>query len=335
MKKCNGNVKGNGCSGKLKIKLNDSISQYVTHCTLKKPPMNVSSYKKSGTAPASREEVRALLSLMDDPDPFVREKVEERLSDLDESSVPVLDEYREKVDDPELRTRLTELIHDLTFSSLEQEFVEFLERGLDCPEDLEHGHLLLCRLDNPTLRMELYRRQLDKMAARLGPSIDAGLSAGEQLQTFVSFFFEKEYFKGAHTDYMNPDNSFLHKVLQRRRGIPISLSMVMLFVARRLDLPFYGVNMPMHFLLKYEAGNQSTIIDPFNRGRVVSIDQCSFFLRKHGVEPLPVHFERASERDILARSVRNLVLSFEKQNKPERVAELKRLLLYIVQSGKT
>jgi len=283
--------------------------------------------------PASREEVRALLSLMDDPDPFVRQKVEERLSDLDENSVPVLDECREKVDDPELRMRLTELIHDLTFSSFEQEFLEFLEGGVDSPADLERGQLLLCRLDNPTLRTDLYRRQLDKMAARLGPSIHAGLSAGEQLQTFVSFFFEKEYFKGAESDYMNPDNSFLHKVLQRRRGIPISLSMVMLFVARRLELPIYGVNMPMHFLLKYESGNQSTLIDPFNRGRVISIDQCSYFLRNHGIEPLPIHFERAPERDILARSVRNLIYSFEKEDKPGRVAELKRLLLYIMQSG--
>ncbi len=296
--------------------------------------MSVSSYRKTGPVPASREEVRALLSLMDDPDPFVREKVEERLSDLDEKSVPVLDECREKVDDPELRTRLTELIHDLTFSSFEQEFLEILEGGVDSPADLERGQLLLCRLDNPTLRTDLYRRQLDKMAARLGPSIHAGLSAGEQLQTFVSFFFEKEYFKGAESDYMNPDNSFLHKVLQRRRGTPISLSMVMLFVARRLELPIYGVNMPMHFLLKYESGNQSTLFDPFNRGRVISIDQCSYFLRNHGVEPLPRHFERAPEREILARSVRNLVFSFEKENKPERVDELKRLLLYIMQAGK-
>ena len=285
--------------------------------------------------PASREEVRALLALMDDPDPFVREKVEERLSGLDESSVPVLDEHREKMDDPELRSRLTELIHDLTFSSFEQEFVEYLEGGVHTLADLERGQLLLCRLDNPTLRTDLYRRQLDKMAARLGPSIHAGLSSGEQLQTFVSFFFEKEYFKGVETDYMNPDNSFLHKVLQRRRGIPISLSMVMLFVARRLEMPFYGVNMPMHFLLKYESGNQSTLIDPFNRGRVVSIDQCSYFLRNHGIEPLPIHFQRAPVRDILARSVRNLAFSFEKENKPGRVDELKRLLLYITQSGES
>ncbi len=295
--------------------------------------MNVSSYNKTATAPSSRKEVRALLMLMDDPDPFVKEKVDERLSQLDESSVPILDEYREQSVDPKLRGMISELIHELTYPSFELEFIEYLEGGIGSLEELERGQLLLCRLDNPTLRTDLYRRQLDKMAARLEPSVHAGLTPGEQLQTFISFFFEKEYFKGADTDYMSPCNSFLHKVLQRRRGIPISLSMVMLFVARRLELPFYGVNMPMHFLIKYESENQSTLIDPFNKGRVVSIDQCSYFLRNHGIDPLPIHFERAPERDILARSVRNLVYSFEKEDNPERVAELQRLLGYIMQSG--
>lgn len=292
-----------------------------------------STYKKTGSTTASREEIRALIALMDDPDPFIRQKVDERLAELDESNVPILDEFREEVADPIQRTRLTALIHNLTFPSFEQEFVEYLERGVRSPEDLERGQLLLCRLDNPTLRTDLYRRQLDKMADRLEPAFCNDPSSGELLQTFVSFFFEKEYFKGAESDYMNPDNSFLHKVLQRRRGIPISLSMVMIFVARRLELPFFGVNMPMHFLLKYQTGHESALIDPFNRGRVVSVDQCSYFLRNHGIDPLPAHFDKASERDILVRSIRNLIFSFEKLGNHQRVAELRRLQRYVMQPG--
>ncbi len=289
--------------------------------------------KKSAPDAVTKKEIWALLSLLDDPDPFVQEKVGERLSEFDEANVPLLDEIREKVDDPSQRNRLTELIHNLTFPSFEQEFIEFLEGGMRTPSDLERGQLLLCRLDNPTLRTDLYRRQLDKMAARLEPYVHGGLSSGERMNAFVSFFFEREYFRGAESDYMNPDNSFLHKVLLRRRGIPISLSMIMMFVAHRLELPFHGVNMPMHFLLKYETDNESTLIDPFNRGRVVSIDQCSYFLRNHGIDPLPAHFEKAPERDILARSIRNLIYSFEEQDSTRRVEELNRLLGYVMQSG--
>ncbi len=294
-----------------------------------------STYDQTGSGSVSKKEIWALLALMDDPDSFVREKVDERLSELDENNVPLLDEIREKVDDPMQRSRLTELIHNLTYSSFEQEFIEYLERGVRTPADLEEGQLLLCRLDNPTLRTDLYRRQLDKMAARVEQKLYGDLTSEDRMQAFVSFFFESEYFRGAESDYMNPDNSFLHKVLLRRRGIPISLSMVMMFVARRLDLPFFGVNMPMHFLLKYETGRESTLLDPFNRGRVVSIDQCSYFLRNHGIDPLPAHFDKAPERDILSRSVRNLIYSFEEQENTQRVEELKRLLGYIMQSSAT
>lgn len=293
-----------------------------------------STYKKAPTGATARNELRALVSLLDDPDEFVHQKVMERLLQLDERSVPLLDEIREEITDEKIRKSLTDLIHKLTFDSFEMEFIEYLEFGVSSVADLEKGQLLLSRFENPTLRTDLYQRQLDKMAARLEPEIRTGLSRSEILQAFVSFFFEKEYFKGAESDYMHPDNSYLHKVLQRRRGIPISLSMVMMFVANRLGLPFFGVNMPMHFMLKYESYNESTLIDPFNGGKVVTLDQCSYFLRNHGIVPRPVHFDKASERDILARSIRNLIFSYEKSGEAERAAELKRLLGYIVPAGK-
>lgn len=293
-------------------------------------------YKKKTSAPSEdnseRQEIRALIVLMDDPDVFVQQKVNERLSGLEERHVPMLDQIREETEDMAIRRRVTDLIRKLTFSSFEQEFVEFLEYGVDNPEKLEKGLFLLSRIDNPTLRTDLYRRQLDKMALRLEPSVRTALSPGEKLQTFISFFFEHEFFKGAREDYMHPANSFLHKVLQRRRGIPIALSMVMLFVARRLDFPLHGVNMPLHFLLKYEVDNQSVYIDPFNNGRIVSLDQCSFFLRNHGITPCSSHFEKASEMDMLARSVRNLINGFDEKGEKERVGELKRLLGYIMQT---
>lgn len=285
---------------------------------------------KTSATGKNRNELRALVALMDDPDPFVQDKVKEQLSGLVEQDVPVLDEIREEIGDQSLRNRLTGLIHELTFPSFEQEFAELIELGLNSTKALEQSQLLLCRLDNPTLRTELYKRQLDRMAARLEPSFGAGLTAGEQLETFISFFFQKEYFKGDTKDYTSPDNSFIHKVLHRRRGIPLSLSMVMLFVARRLGMPLYGVNMPMHFLVKYESGNESTYVDPYNGGRIVSLDQCSYFLRKSGIVPRATHFERASEKEMLARTIRNLIISYEKRGNQQKVNELKRLLDYFV-----
>ncbi|MDG5766870.1 transglutaminase-like domain-containing protein [Balneolales bacterium ANBcel1] len=284
------------------------------------------------TTSSGRSELRALVSLLDDPDQFVQQKVEERLSQLGESHVPLLDEIRRETSDTAIRQRLSEMIHDITFPSLEQEFAEFAEKGIRSNEDLEQGQLLLSRFDNPTLRTDLYRRQLDRMASRLEPEVRSEFSPSDQVRSFVSFFFDKEYFKGAKKDYANPDNSFLHKVLQRRRGIPISLSMVMLFIARRIDFPLYGVNMPMHFLVKYEYGNDSTMLDPFNSGRVITLDQCSYFLRNNGITPESAHFEKASDWSIMARTLRNLIISYEELGEGKRMIRLKRLLGYVMQA---
>ncbi len=282
----------------------------------------------SGYRPACREELKALISLMDDPDPYVQQQVDERLSDLDEQYVPLLDELREDVADPGTRTRVTELIHRLTFPALELEFAEYLEKGVTSLADLEKGQLLLCRLDNPTLRTDLYRRQLDNLAGRLKLAMGTDHSGQKQMQKFVSSFFDNEYFWGTNENYSHPDNSFLHKVLQRRRGIPISLGMVLLFVSRRLGLPFYGINMPMHFLISFKSDRGSTLIDPFNGGRIVSLDQCCYFLRKSGITPSPSHFDKASAMDMLMRSIRNLIFGFDKLGEKKRVAELMQLLNY-------
>ncbi len=287
--------------------------------------------KKPAKAGFRRKELRALISLMEDPDEFVQQKVQERLAELDDNSIPILDEIREEINDVSIRSRLTQLIHHITYPSYEQEFIEYLEKGIHSVPDLEKGQLLLSRFENPTLRTDLYQRQLDKMAARVEPAIRTALSSREQMEIFTAYFFEKEYFKGARNDYSHPDNSYLHKVLQRRRGIPISLSMVMMFVAFRLELPLSGINMPKHFLLKYETDNESILLDPFNYGRIVSMDQCAYFLRSNGITPDPSHFEKAGERDILVRTIRNLISSFEERGEEQNVTELKRLLGYMMQ----
>lgn len=290
---------------------------------------SVHNTRDSGTG-TGRNELRALIALMDDPDTYVQQKIRERLAELNEQNVPILDELREEISDVTLRKRVTELIHNITFPSLEQEFDEYMQNGVRTLPALENGQLLLSRFDNPTLRTDLYKRQLDKMAGRLEPSIRTALSHGEQMRLFVTFFFRKEFFKGADKEYMHPDNIYLHKVLQRRRGIPLSLSLIMLFVAHRLDLPLYGVNMPMHFLLKHETDNETVFIDPFNGGQVVSVDQCTRFLRNNGISPSSSHFDKASELEMLARALRNLIAGFEKIGNEQRVTELKRLLSYVI-----
>ncbi len=142
----------------------------------------------------------------------------------------------------------------------------------------------------------------------------------------MDFVFEDLGFSGSTVDYYNPDNCYMNRVMDRRQGLPISLAMVVLFLARRLDMPFYGINMPIHFMLKFKGDKEEVLIDPFDSGKVVSYNQCYFFLKQNGVEPKSKHFEIASESDILARCIRNLIQSYAKLNAEHKVESLKKLL---------
>ena len=270
-----------------------------------------------------KSEIEALLQLLEDPDPYVHEKARECLLELGEKAIPVMDEYSCKVSSPALREQIRNIIRTLSFGTIDQEFAGVLERRVKTLEELEKGVFILSKLDHPTIRTEPCRQQLDAMARELSPQV-AGKRTSDACKRLLTYLFEEQKFRGATEDYFNPVNSYIHKVLEYRRGIPIALSMVVLFVARRLDLPIEGVNMPMHFLLRYPADSAHIFIDPFNGGAEVRMEQCVQFLSKCGIRPGRAHFEAATPSEMLARTLRNLINCYEKRH--ACVQELRHLL---------
>ena len=274
----------------------------------------------------TKSEIASLLFLLEDPDPTVQHSVRSRLHELGEQAVPLLDQHRSEVRDKDERERINDIIFSITFSSVEEDFMELLEHGVDNTKQLEDLMLTLARFGNPTLRAEEYKRKLDRFADMVRSDIRYRVSDSDKMKRLLRFVFDDLNFRGNTEDYHNPENSYLNEVIDQRKGLPITLAMVVLFLARRLDLPFHGVNMPIHFMLKFESGQQSVLIDPFDGGTLVSYDQCFSFLRKNGVEPKAEHFEAAPPVTILQRAIRNLVHSYARRKDEKRVDRLRELL---------
>jgi regulator of sirC expression with transglutaminase-like and TPR domain len=186
--------------------------------------------------------------------------------------------------------------------------------------------MILSRFDNPALREGEYMRKLDQFASMISGKIQYQPDESRQLHALMDFIFEELNFTGSTVDYYNPENCYLNRVIDRRQGLPISLAMIVLFIGRRLNMPFYGINMPIHFMLKFKGDKEEVLIDPFDNGKVVSYNQCYFFLKQNGVEPKSKHFEITSEVEILARCIRNLIQSYNKLNMDHKVESLKKLL---------
>jgi regulator of sirC expression with transglutaminase-like and TPR domain len=135
---------------------------------------------------------------------------------------------------------------------------------------LDVASLELASIEFPGLELEPSLLRLDEIAAEIEAHMPPGPAALDFIRTANQVLFEEMQFRGNAGEYYDPRNSCLNSVLSRRVGIPITLSVVYMEVARRLDRPVYGVGLPGHFIVAYEDSESRYWIDPFNPGRILS-----------------------------------------------------------------
>lgn len=174
---------------------------------------------------------------------------------------------------------------------------------------VDEAALLVAAEEYPELDIAAYLRRLDAMAAALGPQIAHELEPAHLAQTLNAYLFDALGFRGNVTEYYDPRNSFLNEVIDRRLGIPITLAIVYVAVARRLGLPVTGVSFPGHFIVTYQASPTPLYLDPFNQGRLVQEnDFRRFLLEQFGprAELDPAILGPATAHETMARLLGNL-----------------------------
>lgn len=140
---------------------------------------------------------------------------------------------------------------------------------------LAEAALLLACEEYPQLEISPYLDMLDEIADFVRPKLRPGMSALDTIEALNEVLFGRVGFRGNTENYNDPRNSFFNDVLERRVGIPITLSAVYLEVARRVSFPIVGVGMPGHFLVRYGDRNQEFFLDPFNGGQILTRDDCA------------------------------------------------------------
>jgi regulator of sirC expression with transglutaminase-like and TPR domain len=189
---------------------------------------------------------------------------------------------------------------------MRREFVSLAARE---PILLARGALLIAKDEYPDLDLEKYIEQLAALAREAEPIVRSAANTVEKIQSLSDFLFNRKGFEGNREQYADPRNSFLNEVLERRLGIPISLSVLYIEVGRRLGLNLYGVSFPTHFLVKAVDDRGELIIDPFNEGAILDLDEIRARLQQIYRQPVEVHPEMlkpVGARQILARMLRNL-----------------------------
>lgn len=189
--------------------------------------------------------------------------------------------------------------------------------------ELEAGVFALARTAYPQVRDETYVPVLDALADAVRDEVSA-CEPPEAVARLTRHLFERMGFRGNRGDFGDPDNSYMNRVLERRTGIPISLSALLILVARRLELPVVGVGMPTHFLAKYWDDEHEIFIDAFDGGRTFSRSDASLRLVETGFGFQPQFLDPVSETAMLVRMARNLVLIYTERKDVDRLKALQR-----------
>jgi len=198
--------------------------------------------------------------------------------------------------------------------------------------DLAQASLLIARDEYPDLQVRRYLDLLDDMAAELRGRMRGGEGPMSRIAHLNRFLFNDLGFRGNHEDYNDPRNSFLNDVLDRRVGIPISLSTVYIEIGRRIGCPIGGVPFPGHFLVRYlgPEAPAEILIDPFNRGLILTPEECRRRLLEmfgERVEFTPHLLRRARNREIIERMLNNLKGIFERDRDFHRALRIQETIL--------
>ncbi|MBI3742255.1 MAG: transglutaminase family protein [Chloroflexi bacterium] len=156
------------------------------------------------------------------------------------------------------------------------------KRAIDVPEDkinLARAALIIATDEYPDLDLDAQLARFDAFARELAPIVARNTTAREKIEGLNHFLFHHLSFHGNREDFYDPRNSYLNDVLDRRVGLPITLSIVYIEIARRLEMPIYGVGLPGQFIVKWFDDAAEIFIDPFNAGKILDEEDLTRLVR--------------------------------------------------------
>lgn len=260
---------------------------------------------------------------MDDEDNEVVSHVERKLIEIGTSIIPMLEQEWESNFNPLIQRRIEDLIHTLQFELVQERLVNWKAHNSD---DLLEGLWLVATYQYPDLDYTELSQQVEQLYYEVWTEFKEDLVPFDQVRIINSVLFNKLKFRANTKNFHSPANSMINAVLESKKGNPITLCAVYLLVAKKLDLPVYGVNLPNLFILTYKGEAMQFYINAFNKGLIFSKEDIDHYLEHLNIPSQEIFYEPCGHVDIVLRCLRNLVVSFEKLGDYHKSDEVKLIL---------
>ncbi|MEN3039169.1 MAG: transglutaminase-like domain-containing protein [Candidatus Kryptonium sp.] len=267
----------------------------------------------------------SLVKLLDDEDALVSKIAYEKLLNLGNDALPVLLKIKD-VASEKSKNLLLEIVEVLRYRKYVDDVISFFA---DPEKDIEKGSFLVAKFAYPEVNFKYYSETLDLMAIELRKRIYTKESLYDIVETVNRFFFVEQGFRVNTENYYDIDNALINQVIDRRLGIPITLSLVYILVGRRVNLPVCGVAMPEHFIVKYEANGFEIYVDPFDGDKIMTRADCEKLIAQAGYSEKDIYFKRVTPELFIKLMFENLSLAYRINGhiaKAQRLIEIVKLI---------
>lgn len=284
----------------------------------------------------SDKEIKGLINLLDDPDPQVFDIVYQKLQEIGPRGIPLLEIAWETSLNPQSQNRIEELVHKIQFSDVHSGLIDWAKNG---GENLLYGAYLVSKYQYPDLLFSEIEEQIEIIRKEVWLELHDRLTALEKVRIINHVLFANHKFGRNSGNFYSPRNSFINQVFETHKGNPISLSIIYSVVAQKLDIPIYGVNLPMNYILAYhdpyfpdDPHGILFYINPYNRGLVLNRTDIDNFLVQQKLKPKLEYFVPCTNITTIERVLRNLILSYEKTGYNDKIQEVTELLKGVMEA---
>ncbi len=267
--------------------------------------------------PLTTSKLHSLKQLIDDPSPSVQDAVLRELTEMGEKGTNFIQKLCTS-DNLEIRYGANQIAIALEKNSPEGMFRDFIN---SLNYELETGFFLMSRIHTPDLDISECMNTFDEMAHRCKILFTAPMNIRDKCRILNRVLFHEYGFTGNKSDYGNPENSFLQPLIEKRKGIPISLSIIYLLIAQRLEMNLEPVGIPGRFMVGCYETNEPFFIDVFDNGVFRTFEEVATSIKQSQIEPDLGLFAPCTTGEVICRCCRNLKQHYTQASNLEK-AEL-------------
>lgn len=281
--------------------------------------------------------IEALIALLDDTDSEVVNAVTDNLLKQGVDVIPQLEKVWETTLDEKLQERLENVIHNIQFDTTKNNLRKWCKEGAS---NVLEGATYLAQFQFPEIYFEKLDAEIEKIKDDIWLEVNSSLTALEKVKILNYVIFDLHKYRRNAKNFYSPQNSFINQVIETKKGNPISLAIIYLAVASKLELPIFGVNLPKNFILAYKDELRHTdaademqdiifYINPYNKGAILGKREINYFIQQQKLQINKSYYLPCNNKDIVIRLINNLLLSYEKLGFTDKIDRLKELLVSV------